>query len=155
MSDLDRLTLRAAVLKILSDRVNQAFRDAKDEVAAVLGVEGRKNAVLEDNKIASVSVAKGRTSVSSEALLTRWVAENYPTEVETVERVRPAFLDQIKKASEAAGQPCSPFGELDVPGIAMGDPYPMVRKTAGADELVERLWQEGRLSVDGEIKELE
>jgi hypothetical protein len=37
----------------------------------------------------------------------------------------------------------------------VGDPYPLVRKTAGADELVEDLWRKGRLSVDGEVREIE
>ena len=156
MHELERATLRAAILKLLADRVNKAFRDAKDEVAQVLGPEGRKNAVLEGNKIASVSVTKsGRVTVSSEALLTNWVRDNYPTEIETVERVRPAFLEQIRKATEEAGEPCSPLGDLDVPGLTIGDPYPTVRKTPGSDELVEKLWKEGRLSVDGDIKELE
>lgn len=155
MSDLERATIKAAVLKILNDRVSAAFKAAKDEVAVALGAEGRKNAVLDGHKLASVSVTKGgRVSVSNETLLTKWVEENYPTEVEQVTRVRPAFLDMIKKASEAAGEPCSPNGELDVPGISVGEPFPLVRKTAGADEIVEKLWAAGRLSMSGELKEL-
>lgn len=155
MGELDQLALRAAVLKILNDRVYKAFKDAKDAVAMHLGPEGRKNAVLEGNKLASVSVTKaGRVSVNNEAALLRWVQEHYPTEVEQVDRVRPAFLDKIKRDTEAAGEPCYQ-GELDIPGLAVGDPYPLVRKTAGADELVEDLWRKGRLSVDGEVKEIE
>lgn len=155
MSELERATVRAAVLKILNDRVYAAFKAAKDEVASHLGPEGRKNAVLEGNKLASVSVSKsGRITVTNEPALLRWVQENYPTEIETVERVRPAFLDLIKKDTEAAGEPCF-RGELDVPGISVGEPYPLVRKAPGADELVEALWRSGRLSVDGEVKELE
>lgn len=156
MSELDRLTLRAAVLKLLSDRVYKAFKDAKDELAVILGPEGRKAAVLDGDKIATVSVTKsGRVTVSNEPALTRWVQEHYPTEIEELPTIRPAFLDAIKKASEHAGEPCSPLGDLDVPGISIGDPYPTVRKSAGADELVENLWKTGRLSVDGEIKEIE
>lgn len=153
--ELDRVVLRAAVLKILSDRVSAAFRDAKEAAADALGPEGRKNAVFEGTKIASLSVTKnGRISVD-EAVLLIWVKKNYPTEVETVERVRPAFVDAIKKATETAGEPCSPLGDLDVHGVNVGIPYPLVRKVPGADELVEKLWQSGRLTVDGEVKELE
>lgn len=155
MNELERATIRAAVLKLLSDRLNDAFKAAKLEVAQQLGPEGRKNAVLDGHKLASISVTKnGRVSVSDERALTRWVEQNYPTEVETTVKVRPAFLDAIKKASEAAGEPCSPTGELDVPGINIGDPYPMLRKAPGADELIEQMWQAGRLTMDGEVKEL-
>lgn len=153
---LDQLALRAAVLKLLSDQVNAAFKAAKDDMARELGPEGRKNAVLDGTKIASVSVTKsGRMSVSSEALFTRWVEEHYPTEIEQVSRVRPAFFEAIKKASEEAGEPCSPRGDLDIPGLTIGDPFPLVRKTPGAEELVEKLWQSGRLTLNGEIKEIE
>lgn len=156
MNLLDQLALRAAVLKLLSDKVNAAFKDAKNDMARELGPEGRKNAVLDGEKLASVSVTKsGRVTVSSDIQLTRWVEEHYPTEIEQVNQIRPAFLTAILKASEEAGEPCSPRGDLDVPGISIGDPYPLVRKNAGADELVEKLWQSGRLTLTGEIKEIE
>lgn len=149
------MVLRAAVLKILSDRVNKAFREAKEEAATWLGREGRKNAEFDGMKVAAVSVTKSGRVTIDENLLTRWVEANYPTEVETVTKIRPGFLDAIKKASETAGEPCSPLGDLDVPGVSIGDPYPLVRKADGADELVEKLWQSGRLSLDGQMKELE
>lgn len=153
--DLDRAVIRAAVLKCLSDQVNAAFKDAKNEVAEALGAEGRKNAVIDGNKLASVSVTKtGRITVD-EAVLLNWVRANYPTEVERVDRVRPAFLEAIKSASAVQGEPASPTGEVDVPGVMMGDPYPLVRKAHGADELVAEYWRTGRLTVTGELKELE
>lgn len=155
MTELDQIVLRAAVLKILSDRITSAFREAKQAAAEHLGPEGRKNAVLDGNKLASVSVSKSGRVTVDEAVLSRWVEQNYPTEVETVTRIRPGFLDAIKKATDAAGEPCSPLGDLDIPGVSVGDAYPLVRKAAGADELVEKLWQSGRLSLDGQMKELE
>lgn len=156
MSDLGHAAVKAAVLKILNDRVAAAFKAAKEEVAEILGPEGRKNAVLDGMKLASVSVTKaGRVSVSNEKLLVDWVAENYPTEIEETIKVRPAFLEAIKKASEEAGEPCAPDGSLDVPGISVGEPYPLVRKAPGADEIVEQLWQSQRLTLDGTLKELE
>lgn len=143
------------MLKLLSDRVAKAYRQAKDEVAAQLGPEGRKNAVLDGVKVASVSVTRtGRFSVHNSAVFVDWVARNYPTEIYEEPTVRPAFLEAIKKASEAAGQPCTPDGTLDIPGVSIGDPYPLVRKTAEADLIVENLWMSGRLSIDGEVKEI-
>lgn len=154
MNELDRMAVKAAVLKILNDRVAFAFKAAKAELAELLGPEGRKNAVLDGHKLASLSVSKNGRVTVNEMLLTAWVAEHYPTEIETVERVRPAFLDLIKRTSEEAGQPCSPMGDLDVPGIEIGEPYPLVRKTPGADEIVEKLWAEHKISIDG-VMEIE
>lgn len=136
------------------DRVSVAFREAKDALAVELGPEGRKNAVYQGNKLASVSVTKSGRITVNEPVLLNWVREAHPTEVETVERIRPAFLSLIKADSEAAGEPCF-RGELDIPGVNVGEPYPMVRKADGADELVEKLWASGAFSLDGEMKELE
>lgn len=154
-SDLDRKAMRAAALKILADRVNAAFKEAKEALAEALGPEGRKNATFDGMKLASISVSKiGRISID-ERLLTAYVEENYPTEVYSAPKIRPAFLDAIKKATEAAGEPSMPDGTLDVPGVSLGDSWPVVRKTPGADELVEQLWRTGRLTIDGHLKELE
>lgn len=156
MNELERATIRAAVLKVLVDRISAAFKKAKEEVAVQLGPEGRKNAVLDGEKLASVSVTKsGRFSIHNADLFRDWVVRNYPSEVFDQPTVRPAFLDAIKKASEAAGQPCTPDGTLDIPGVSMGDPYPLVRKVPGADKIIEDLWRSGRLNVDGELREIE
>lgn len=156
MKELDQLVARAAVLSVLLDRVKAEYDATRLAVTEALGAEGRKNAVIDGEKLASVSVTKGgRVTVSDEAALTRWVKDRYPTEIYAVEKVRAAWLEQIKKASEAAGEPCAPDGTLDVPGISVGDPYTSVRKERGASEFVEQLWNSGRLSLTGELKELE
>lgn len=148
--------MKAAVLKYLSDRVNVEFRKAKEDLARELGPEGRKNAVWAGNKVASVTVSKGgRVTVTSEPRLVDWVCEHYPTEAEEVVRVRPAFLEQIKKSSEAAGEPCGPGGELDIPGISVGEPYPMVRTATGGADLLDQLWREGRITIEGTWRALD
>jgi hypothetical protein len=156
VNELERATIRAAVLKVLVDRITAAFKAAKEDVAVQLGPEGRKNAVLGGEKLASVSVTKnGRFSVHNPELFLSWVERNYPSEIYEVPSVRPAFLEAIRKASEAAGQPCTPDGTLDIPGVSMGDPYPLVRKVPGADKIIEDMWQKGRLNLDGDVHELE
>lgn len=156
MGDLDRLATKAAVLKFLADRVYEAYVEARDAVAQELGAQGRKNAVIGGNKIATVSVTEtGRVTISNEEALTAWVEEHFPTEVYEKKTIRKAFLDQIKKTSAAAGEPCAPDGTLDVPGVSVSDPHAMVRKTPGGAEVIEELWRTGRLSIDGEIKEIE
>jgi hypothetical protein len=59
---------------------------------------------------------------------------HYPTETELVVAVRPAFLTAIKTASAEAGQPCTPDGTLDVPGLAVsvGQPFIAARPAPAA-----------------------
>lgn len=156
MSDLDQVVTRAAVLKALLDRVAAAYDEARASATEILGAEGRKNAVVGDTKVASVSVTKsGRVSVN-EPVLSRWVAENYPTEVETRAVVRPAFLEAIKRRSQEMGMPCSPTGEVDIPGVFVGDAYCSVRFADGGREVVAELWRQGRIDLEtGTIKEIE
>lgn len=155
--DLNRLALRATIFKVLRDRVDNAYDTARAEAAEELGPEGRKNALYNGAKLASVSVPKtGRFSVSSEVLLLNWVKKYYPTEIELKESVRPAFLTLLRQCTQEAGQPMGPNGELDVPGISLGDPYVMVRPVEGADVLIADLWRSGRIDIEtGTIKEIE
>ena len=156
MTDLNNLAIRAAVLKILSDRVNTELKEVKEEIQDILGPEGRKNPTFDGVKLASVFVSKhGRFSVNNKKLFTDWVAENYPTEVHEVLEVRPAFLRMIKEASETAGVPIMPDGTMDIPGVEIGEPYTTVRKDPNADAAVESFWNAGRLGLDGRLKEIE
>lgn len=151
---LNDLMVRTAVLSVLLDKVKKAYDEARGEACEALGAEGRVNAVIDGQKLGAVSVSKtGRVTIN-EAILTAWVDEHYPTEVVTVKKIRPAFLDAIKRASEAAGQPCAPDGTLDVPGIIIGDPYASFRKADGAAELVEHLWNTGCITIEGQLREL-
>lgn len=156
MTDLNSLAMRAAVLRVLNDRIGDELKSVKDEIQEILGPEGRKNPSWDGLKLASIFVSKsGRFSVSNEKLFTGWVKKNYPDEVEQVWRVRPAFLKMIKEASEIAGEPMMPDGTMDVPGVSLGEPYTTVRKSPDADAVVENLWLTGRLGLDGRMRELE
>jgi hypothetical protein len=152
---LNDLMVRTAVLSFLLDKVKATYDAAREEAREALGPEGRVNATIDGNKLGAVSVSKtGRVAVN-EAILTAWVAERYPDQIYTVQKVRPAFLDAIKKSSEAAGEPCTPDGTLDVPGVIIGDPYTSFRKADGGAQVIEHLWNTGRLTYEGTIKELE
>lgn len=156
MTDLDALALRVAVFKALFDRVKAEYDTARATLGETLGPEGRKNAVFANQKLASISVTTaGRVSVD-EPKVSRWCAELYPTEVEERPVIRPAFLEQLKSASAAAGEPCSPFGDLDIPGISVGDPFPSCRFAPGGREAIAELWTQGRIDLStGAIRELE
>jgi len=65
----------------------------------------------------STAMTADSVAVVDEAAFTAWVAKAYPTEVETVTAVRPAF--RAKLLGDAAGRgdpPCSADGEV-IPGV--------------------------------------
>lgn len=130
MSDVRGLAVQAMALRVLADKVRERSDAVKAELAAGLDVGDRKTATLDDGTIVgSVSYARGRISarVTDPSALADWVADTYPDEV--VPQVRPAFLAAILDASKRAGQPMTPDGNLDVPGVVVGhaDPYLSVR----------------------------
>jgi hypothetical protein len=54
--------------------------------------------------------------VTAEDVFRAWVDDNYPGEIELVERVRPAFMSRF---IDANGIVVGPSGEIDIPGIAV------------------------------------
>jgi hypothetical protein len=146
------LAVRAVALKLLGDRVSAASARVKADLAAELTVGDRKTAALTDGTaVGSVTYAKGRVTarVVNPNALADWVADNFPDEVQP--QVRPAFLTAILDASKRAGQPMTPDGTLDVPGVVVGasEPYLTVRPDpAATDALVEAVRANGLLALE-------
>lgn len=158
MTDPRALAFQLAVLAVLLDRVRRAQIDTKALLDAELTTGERLVPTDGDSKLAAVQKVKAAVHVAivDEDKLAQWVAEHYPTEVEIKPVLRPAFKTALITASRKAGEPCTPDGTLDVPGIAVtqGSGYVRVTLTDEAAEVVERLWQQGRLSLDGAVREL-
>lgn len=158
VTDVRDLARKAAILGVVADLVTTALKSAKAQLRAELAVGERLVPNEGGVALAAVQMVKGHATpaVVDEGKLARWVAEHYPTEVETKTVVRPAFLAALKSASVQAGEPCSPDGVLDVPGliVTVGDPYVRVTLTGDAKGAVEQMWREGRVSLDGEVREL-
>ncbi|MER7009946.1 hypothetical protein ABT324_00760 [Saccharopolyspora sp. NPDC000359] len=111
---------RAAVLHLMAEAFTTAAKNEKTATLAEMTGRGTLYPTLPDGtEIAAVTVPRSATKVviTDERALADWVAERYPTEVETVPVVRPAFLEQLKNFSKAAGEPCAPDGTLDIPGM--------------------------------------
>ncbi|PKW15959.1 hypothetical protein [Saccharopolyspora spinosa] len=111
---------RAAVLHLMAEAFSSAAKHEKTATLAEMASRGTLHPTLPDGtEIAAVTVPRSATKVvvTDERALAAWVAERYPTEVETVPVVRPAFLERLKDVSKAAGEPCAPDGTLDVPGL--------------------------------------
>lgn len=151
--------VRLAVIRALKDAITEAEKEAKDEWQAEL--DKLKSPEINGVKLTTIYEIRGRTvaSVVDENALMSYVLANYPTEVEQVRRIRPAFLNAILEKSKYAGEAMAPDGTLDVPGVAVsvGDPSVGVKKPSEeALDLIVQLHREGYISLDGSVlKELE
>lgn len=135
-----------AVLKVLSERLREAKALLDNQARELMEPSDRSAVKLDGELVGTVTLVTGRstTRVTDAEALTEWVRRNHPTEVQTVETVRPAFLSML-----LAGTGADPgTGEI-IPGIGVseGAPYPMVRLTADADAVVAVAWQAGRLPL--------
>lgn len=72
----------------------------------------------------------------NEALLLPFVEEHFPTEVEMVKRVRPAFVEAVREATRQAKTPAAPRVEDMPPGVCVAwEPRPprITARTAGKE----------------------
>lgn len=111
----------AAAVKLVADRLYARYNDLAERAAAMLG-RGTVYPTLPDGtEIARFTVPSAGVTVTitDEAALIAWLREHYPTEVETVEVIRAAFVDKLRRSCRDAKAPVGPDGEIDVPGIAV------------------------------------
>jgi hypothetical protein len=134
VSDLHRLTLRALILRLLRDRIVEHEAANRAALSLAMGVGDRKTVQLpsddeQDVPVGYATYAKGSTTayVVDDAKFLAWVQANYPHEVETVSRVRPAFQRVVLDASKKFGAPMAPDGTLDVPGVYVRTGEPQLR----------------------------
>lgn len=137
--------------------VKTSREDVTATAGEVLGEGDRITVKLAGRKLASVTMAAGstRAKVTDEDKLTAWVAENHPSEVETVTRIRPAYLEQLKKQAKQDGVAADPdTGDL-LPGIEVttGDPSLRVLPADGARDLLIEAWRSGELNL-GEVLQI-
>lgn len=141
-----------AVLKVLSERIKAAKADLERQARDLMEPSDRAAVKLDGETVGTVTLTAGRTAakVTDPAELLAWVREQYPTEVVTVEQIRPAFLTKLLDTSRGTGIAgvVEETGEV-APGIevAQGQPYPMIRLTADADAVVSAAWKAGRLPL--------
>lgn len=159
MSDIRKSAEHSIILGQLKAKVVAADKDIRAELDSGMHVGDRLTAVYDGELIGAVSKTAGRSTatVTDPDKLAAWVAERYPSEVETKPVVRAAFLNAILDASKEAGEPCTPDGTSGVPGVRVnqGDPYLSVRPTAAAPELVARMVADGYVLPTGELRQIE
>lgn len=129
------LVEEAVATKLIADELYGRHKDLSTRAAAILGRSTLYPALPDGTELACFTVPAGTTTVTvtDEAKLIAWMREHYPTEVETVTVVRPAFLEKLRQSCRDACAPVAPDGETDVPGItvtpASGPGTPRVKPT--------------------------
>lgn len=158
----DRLAAtRLIAARVLRDLLAEQDSQLRQDMQAGMVVGDRATAVVYENDepvvVGHVQLTKGTSTTTAavtdaEALLA-WVKEHAPTEVQTVELVRPSFqktlLDQVKSVG---GWLDPATGELlDVEGVTVTPATPRptltVKPTDDAADVVRRAWADGRLSL--------
>lgn len=135
---------RAAVLATLAKQVRDADVATRADVLALLQPGERLNGQLPDGSLAGrVRVDPGPSVpyVEDEAKLLAHVAEAHPSEVETVRRVRPAYVARLLAAVKDTGELPPGIGVRD------GDPRVVVTVSAPDRAAVAKAWADGTLSV--------
>jgi hypothetical protein len=152
---------RVAVLKALRDTVDAEYEAARERVLeglraarAELGLKSMRVTLPDDTPVATVTLVdpKPAVVVADEGSFTTWVAEHYPTEVETRVQVRPGWQRQFVSRLDASPGPVADprTGEI-VPGLA-AQPAPeprwfSLRSLPGGTEEITRAWRRGALDL--------
>jgi hypothetical protein len=152
---------RVAVLKVLRDTVDVEYEAARLRVLAglraargELGLKSMRVTLSDDTPVATVTLVDPRPAVAvvDEDAFTTWVAENYPTEVETRVRVRPSWQRQfVSGLAASAGPVADPrTGEAVMGLAALPAPEPRsfsLRSLPGGTEEITSAWRRGALDL--------
>lgn len=176
------LALKVAALMVLRDYITECYVKAKAEATRTMkrGERLVARSPVDDQKIAVIPLsdpAKVATIVDEEAV-TGWYKQHYPKSVMSgykvigsqaeivavlfqhaphlIKRTEALTLDalaELKRSSVALGQPIGPGAELDVPGLKVTTPDPVLtcRPTEDAFDIVRELHNQGVLELDGTI----
>jgi hypothetical protein len=159
MSD-DAYSLARSLLliKVFTDEMNRRRRTDLAPIANDLMPAGTRLPVLIDGKqVGWVSMPKPstRASVTDETKLQRFVEERFPSEIETVKRVRPKFVELLKTAAkDHDGWLNADSGEvIPIPGISveMGTASPRTESADDAFRIVAEAMAGGALD---EVRQL-
>jgi hypothetical protein len=151
---------RVAVLGALKDALGSQYADERGDlleqlVAAQgeLGVKSLDVSLPDGTKVATVTLTQPSTRVEvvDEDAFTKWVEANYPTEVQTITSVRPAFRRVVLDEVFVTGQ--MPNGVQVRPA-----PTPTsfsVRYTPEGRPAIADAWRAGLLDWNPALLELE
>jgi hypothetical protein len=176
------LALKLAALKVLSDYTMQCYTAARVEAARTMkrGERIVARSPMDDQKIAVIPMSdpKHVTEIVDQDAVTDWYREHYPDMVTSgykvigsqAEVIAVLFehaphlikrttalqleaLHELKRSSAALRQPCGPGAELDIPGVKVTLPDPVLtcRPTDEAFDIIRDLHNQGVLELDGTV----
>ncbi len=180
----DDLVLKVAALKVISAFTAERYDEARREIATVMERGDRKIArsPIDNSKIGAITLSdpKPTAQVTDLNALTAWLAEHYPDSLvmayevcgseeqvrrvlfehapemlRKVKKVRPGDLLDLRQTAAMVGRPMGPGGEVDMPGITVGTPSPVVSckpDDANALAAILALLQADRLQLDGTVR---
>jgi hypothetical protein len=174
------LALKLAALKVLKDYIEEQYARARAEAQRTMrrGERIVARSPVDDQKIAVIPMSDPNhvTDIVDLDAVTDWYREHYPdlvasgykvigSQAEVVEvlfRYAPHLikrtsalqleaLHELKRSSAALGQPCGPGAELDIPGVKVTLPDPVLtcRPTDEAFDIIRDLHNHGVLELDG------
>lgn len=98
-------------------------------------------------------VISGYKVIGSQAEVVEVLFRHAPHLIKRVVALQIEALHELKRSSAALGQPCGPGAEMDIPGVKVTLPDPVVtcRPTEEAFDIIRHLHAEGVLELDGTI----
>jgi hypothetical protein len=152
---------RVAVLRALRDTVEAEYEAARLRVLdglraarAELGLKSMRVTLPDDTPVATVTLVDPRPAVVvvDEGAFTTWVADNYPTEVETRVQVRPSWQRRFVSGLDATSGPVADprTGQVITGLAALPAPEPCsfsLRSLPGGTEQITRAWRRGALDL--------
>lgn len=123
---LAELQLRAAQLAAIAKLFTEAAKAARAALPGRMNVRDTARPVFPGTAVVAgtISYKAGGRSIAGFATdeFRVWVDENYPGEIEMVERVRPAFTGAFVMTAENIV--VGPRGEIDIPGLHVAESDP-------------------------------
>lgn len=115
----EELAKRLLLLSALAGRVAEAKSATKDELAQLMKPGTLLRPQIDGASAGSVSMTTGRSraEIYDDTLFLGWVRAHHPEFVSLRPVVDDTFRADCLVVSEKAGQPVSPYGDVDVAGI--------------------------------------
>lgn len=138
------------LIKVFSDEMHRRRKeDLSAEAVRLMPPGTRLPVIIDGRNVGWVSMPKPTTKavVTDERRLLAFVKERFPSEVQTVEQVRPAFLSALKASAKEHGGWLDNGEIVTVPGLSVETEAPVPRATPedGAFEAVIEARRSGEL----------
>lgn len=138
--------------RVVADRLAEQNRITRAQARDDFTVVGQRDVgLIGDEPIGTVQLNKGRETwaVTDERALLAYVKAKMPEQVETIERVRPAAVEALRKVAAGKGAAVDDDGE-PIPGLScsVSDPSLMVKPSEDAPDVIALAFFEQRLRFE-------